>query len=123
MGKLKSMDITRDRLRLDGLSPPAASEDAVGSQGITVDDARKFLRLSKLETVRSKLREIPKKWISHEEFVRVCVDASSTRDEGLGFAKLLDESGTVIVMGTSVFLRPHEEIESTETLLLQILNL
>ena len=100
MGKLKSMGIAQDRIRLDGLSPPPPS--------LTVEDARKLLRVAQLEAVKARLREIQKSWIPYSDFVRVCGEGSSDRDQGLGLAKTLDESGNVIVLGNIVFLRPDQ---------------
>ncbi|GFY95891.1 calcium uniporter [Actinidia rufa] len=74
--KLKSMNVSSDRLRLDGLSPPApailGSSDSI--DGITVHDARKIMRLAQLEKVRSALRNIPVNSISYSDYVETCVD-------------------------------------------------
>ncbi|KAL0293027.1 UNVERIFIED_CONTAM: Calcium uniporter protein 2, mitochondrial [Sesamum radiatum] len=48
--KLRGMDIARDRIRLDGLRPPAQASEEEGSKGkLTVADAKKILRLSQLD--------------------------------------------------------------------------
>lgn len=105
--KLRGMDIARDRIRLDGLRPPAQEEDA--EQGkITVEDAKKLLRLSQLETVKARLRHIEKDCVSHEEFVEICRDGCRSGEQARQFAKMLDESGTVIVLGNVVFLKPEQ---------------
>lgn len=103
--KLKSMGIARDRIRLDGLSPPPAERPEV-----TVDHARKLLRVAQLEAVKTRLREIQQSWISYTDFIRVCSEGCSDPDQGLGLAKMLDESGTVIVLGNNVLLRPEQVI-------------
>lgn len=107
LDKLRDMDIGRNRVRLDGLVRPP-QEAATGGK-LTVDDARKLLRLSQLETLKSNLRRIQKDSIPLEEFVQICSESSGNREQGLGFAKMLDESGTVIVLGNVVFLRPDQE--------------
>ncbi|KAM7521094.1 hypothetical protein LguiB_020056 [Lonicera macranthoides] len=107
--KLRSMSISGDRIRLDGLTPPApeiSPADSIG--GISVMDARKILRFSQLEKLRSALREIPMNSIDYSEFVRICSDVCSNREQGAEFAKMLDESGNVIVLGNVVFLRPEQ---------------
>jgi len=71
MGKLKSIGIARDRIRLDGLSPPPPAVTCT-EEGLTVEDARKLLRVAQLEAVKARLREIPKSWIPYSDFVRVC---------------------------------------------------
>ncbi|KAF8405165.1 hypothetical protein HHK36_010064 [Tetracentron sinense] len=110
--KLKAMNIYGDRIRLDGLSPPATRSHSM--EGISVEDARKLLRLSQLEMLKSTLRQIPKSLISYSEFVQICIKGCSNPDQGLGFAKMLDESGAVIVLGNAVFLRPEQVAKTIE---------
>nr|DAD21759.1 TPA_asm: hypothetical protein HUJ06_023222 [Nelumbo nucifera] len=107
MEKLRGMGVNKDRLRLDGLIPPVTQTDS--RDGISVEDARKLLRLSQLEMLKSKLRQIPKSSIPYSEFVQICMEGCSNSDQGVEFAKMLDQSGTVIVLGDCVFLRPEEE--------------
>jgi hypothetical protein len=111
--KLRSINITGDHLRLDGLSPPAKEPDPSANSvyGMTVDDARKILRLAQMEKLRAKLREIPKSSISYSEFVRICAEGSENEGQGAEFAKMLDESGNVIVLGNVVFLRPEQVLK------------
>ncbi|KAI3926015.1 hypothetical protein MKW98_028151 [Papaver atlanticum] len=124
MDKLKSMDINRDRVRLDTMDPPMlhslekksspllwSSRTVVATTldgiVISVDDAKKLLKLSQLETLKSTLRKIPQDSISYPEFLQICID--STRiNQGSELAKALDESGSVIVLGNIVFLRPEQ---------------
>ncbi|KAH7852493.1 hypothetical protein Vadar_025473 [Vaccinium darrowii] len=115
LDKLRDMDIGRNRVRLEGLIKPPP-EAATGGK-LTVDDARKLLRLSQLETLKSNLRRIRKDSIPLEEFVQICSESSGNREQGLGFAKMLDESGTVIVLGNVVFLRPDQVVKVIQKLL------
>ncbi|XP_031252771.1 calcium uniporter protein 4, mitochondrial-like [Pistacia vera] len=116
--KLKGINIAGDRLRLEGLAPNVPDTPATDvPYGFTVRDARKLLRLSQVEKLKLKLREIQKSSISHHEFVRICVDFCENEDQGTEFAKLLDESGTVIVLGNIVYLRPEQVAKSMETLI------
>jgi hypothetical protein len=105
--KLKSMGIARDRIRLDGLTPPPENIPAERPE-LTVVDARKLLRVTQLEAVKARLREIQQSWIPYSDFVRVCGEGCSDPNQGLGFANMLDESGTVIVLGNVVLLRPEQ---------------
>ncbi|XP_023911423.1 calcium uniporter protein 2, mitochondrial [Quercus suber] len=114
--KLKCMGIARDRIRLDGLSPPPANVP-VERPEVTVDHARKLLRVAQLEAVKTRLREIQQSWISYPDFVRVCSEGCSDPDQGLGLAKMLDESGTVIVLGNNVLLRPEQVAKVLQTLI------
>ncbi|KAL0396650.1 UNVERIFIED_CONTAM: Calcium uniporter protein 2, mitochondrial [Sesamum calycinum] len=116
--KLRGMDIARDRIRLDGLRPPAQAPEEEGSEGkLTVADAKKILRLSQLEMVKSRLRQIEKDCVSYPEFLEICAKECSNLDQALEFAKMLDESGSVIVLGNTVFLRPDKVVKAIQGLL------
>lgn len=108
--KLKGINIAGDRLRLEGLGGHTVSDSSVKDipYGFTVQDARKLLRLSQVEKLKMKLREIPKSSISYHDFVRICVEFCGNEDQGTEFSKLLDDSGNVIVLGNIVFLRPEQ---------------
>nr|GMD19225.1 calcium uniporter protein 2, mitochondrial-like [Ipomoea batatas] len=117
--KLRGMDISRDRIRLEGLIPPPEKRDSLTGPetepecNMTTVEARKLLRLSQLERVKMILRGIEKNHISYSEFIGICRDACSDSDQGLEFAKTLDDSGAVIVLGNVVFLKPHQESDRT----------
>ncbi|KAL5715138.1 hypothetical protein ACHQM5_017005 [Ranunculus cassubicifolius] len=102
----------------DGLIPvPFSPEKKQGSEslgGLTVDGAKKLLRVAQLEMLKSTLRKIPTASISYSQFVQICVESSSNREQGLEFAKMLDQSGVVIVLKDSVFLRPEQLAKALE---------
>lgn len=79
-------------------------------------DAKRILVFSKLERLRSAFREMPANSISYGEFVKSCVDFCGNREEGLEFARMLDEGGNVIVLGDVVFLRPEQVSEVSHIL-------
>lgn len=107
--KLRGINIPGDRIRLDDLSPPAPDPAVTENfQRLSVEDARKILRFSQVEKLKEKLRETPQSSISHSEFVRICVENCENHDQGAEYAKMLDESGSVIVLGNIVFLRPEQ---------------
>ncbi|KAM3342698.1 calcium uniporter protein 2, mitochondrial-like [Capsicum galapagoense] len=112
--KLREMDVSRSRIKLDGLLPPKESEP---EEKLTVADARKVLRLSQLEMVKLRLKQIEKNCISYSEFLQICSGNCSNSGQGIEFAKILDDSGTVIVLGNGVFLRPHQVVKSLQGLL------
>lgn len=85
--------------------------------GFTINDARKILRLSRVEKLKARLREIPRTSIFHSEYIGICVDACEDVDEGAELAKMLDESGNVIVLGNVVFLRPEQVAKTMENLI------
>ncbi|KAF9612407.1 hypothetical protein IFM89_039440 [Coptis chinensis] len=108
MKKLKEINTDKDRIRLDGLSPPLKLKPREPPEvQISVEDAKKILRITQLEILKSKLRMVPRNCISYSEFLEICRDGSSF-DEGMRFAKMLDDSGSVIVLGNFVFLRPEQ---------------
>ncbi|KAL3378536.1 hypothetical protein AABB24_004453 [Solanum stoloniferum] len=118
--ELRGMDIGRDRIRLDGLiSPPqqkSLSEmesELAEEEKFTVADAKKVMRLAQLEVVKSRLRQMENDWISYPEFFQICNGASSNPDQALEFAKMLDQSGIVIVLGNVVFLKPDKESQQS----------
>ncbi|XP_052201294.1 calcium uniporter protein 4, mitochondrial [Diospyros lotus] len=127
--KEKLINVAGDqRLRLDGLSPPPPPPPlAISSSGpsgwfgcgVSVQEAKKILRSSQLEKLRSELRKIPVNSISYTEYVEKCVDVCSSREQGLEFAKNLDESGNVIVLGNVVFIRPDQLAKSMEKIFLE----
>ncbi|XVE82681.1 hypothetical protein DITRI_Ditri16bG0025500 [Diplodiscus trichospermus] len=107
--RLREIDIFKDRIRLDGLSPHLAATPAVpGVASLSVQETKKLLRVAQLELVKTRLRETGKNWVSYSDFIRICGESCSDPEQGLQFAKLLDESGTVIVLGNIVVLRPEQ---------------
>ncbi|MFS8011022.1 putative calcium uniporter protein [Helianthus anomalus] len=113
--RLKEMDITRNRIRLDVLSPPV--EVKRSSEELTVADAKKILRVLQIEKVKAKLKITRKTHVSYDEYIDMCVEACSNRDQGLDLAKALDDSGYVIVLGNVVFLKPEQVVKAIHGLL------
>ncbi|XP_078430523.1 calcium uniporter protein 3, mitochondrial-like [Wolffia australiana] len=114
---LRSMN--SDRLRLDTIRPPIPPDREEAKQienqpSISVEDARKILRLSSVEVVKSKLRDTGKSYISFSDFVKICCEGCGQLEQGLSLAKALDESGAVLVLGNFVYLRPDEVAKAVE---------
>lgn len=105
--KLRGLNGRGERLRLEGLKPPVPPmRDSL--DGISVEDARKLLKVSQMEKLKRTLRKIPENSIPYSEFIQICVEVCSNKDQGAEFSKMLDESGSVIVLGNIVFLRPEQ---------------
>ncbi|XP_048612331.1 calcium uniporter protein 2, mitochondrial-like [Brassica napus] len=102
--KLREIDGSKDRIRLDGIAPPR----------LTVEDTKKVLRAAQMEMVKTKLRETGRSWMTYSEFVGVCCEASSDPEHGARIAKMLDDSANVIVLGGSVCLRPDQDNSKPE---------
>lgn len=110
MERLREINVSKDRIRLEGLIPHLEAKSAVPEvAALSVQEAKKLLRVAQLEVVKTKLRETGKNWISYSDFIRICGESCSDPEQGLQFAKLLDESGTVIVLGNVVVLRPEQD--------------
>ncbi|KAI3808602.1 hypothetical protein L1987_24557 [Smallanthus sonchifolius] len=112
--KLKEIDITRGRIRLDVLSPPV---ERSSESGFTVADAKKILWVSQIEKLKAKLSNSDKNHVSYDEFIEICVEGCADRDLGLDLAKALDDSGSVIVIGNVVFLKPQQVVKAIYGLL------
>ncbi|TYH78844.1 hypothetical protein ES332_D03G017700v1 [Gossypium tomentosum] len=109
--KLKEIDMSKDRIRLDGLNlnPVLTAKPAVTEvTSLSVQELKKLLRVGQLEAVKTRLMKTGKTWISYSDFIRICGESCSDPEQGLQFAKSLDESGNVIVLGNVVVLRPDQ---------------
>ncbi|GMI83121.1 hypothetical protein like AT2G23790 [Hibiscus trionum] len=115
--KLRGINVTGDRLRLDGLAPPKDTVDGDLSTKISGEDARKLLRVFQMAKLKSKFREMEKSWISYHAFSQVCHEECGNEAQASELAKMLDQSGNVIVLGNVVFLRPEQVIKSVENIL------
>ncbi|CAJ1973332.1 unnamed protein product [Sphenostylis stenocarpa] len=86
--------------------------------GISVNDARKILRASQMEKVKAKLRDIPHTSISYAHYFRLCLQfCDHNQCQAAEFAKILDHSGNVIVLGDVVLLRPEQLTKTIERLI------
>ncbi|KAJ1393192.1 putative calcium uniporter protein [Sesbania bispinosa] len=115
-----------DRLRLGDLNltpqpapEPISAGDSVYGNGISVEDAKKILKASQMEKLKAKLKAIPESSVSHSQFLQICVESCQNHDQGAEFAKMLDDSGNVIVLGNVVFLRPEQVAKTIESLICQ----
>ncbi|XP_039069751.1 calcium uniporter protein 2, mitochondrial-like [Hibiscus syriacus] len=107
--RLKEIDMSKDRIRLDVLGPHITAKQAVPEvASLSVQEAKKLLRVAQLEVVKTRLRETGRTWISYLDFIQICGESCSDPEQGRQFAKLLDESGSVIVLGNVVVLRPDQ---------------
>ncbi|KAM3402520.1 hypothetical protein ACQJBY_006412 [Aegilops geniculata] len=113
------LGVSFPRINLDGLVPPAPArpqtqppptrEAAAVVGSLTVEEARKVLRATQMEAARARVRASREGTVPYAEFLRLCCDAAGA-DDGPSVARALDESGSVIVLGRTVFLRPEMEM-------------
>ncbi|KAM0039769.1 putative calcium uniporter protein [Helianthus debilis subsp. tardiflorus] len=105
METLKEMYIARNQIRLQ-------------TEGqLTTADAEKILRASQMEALKLKLRSNQKSHVAYDEFIQICVDECSNRDQGVDLARVLDNSGSVIVLGNIVFLKPEQVVKAINKLI------
>lgn len=109
---INNATVAGDRLRFTQAPEPPIAGDSVVGNGVSVEEARKILRAAMVEKVKAKLRDVPATSISYSEFLRICVEACENRDQGEEFAKMLDDAGNVIVLGSVVFLRPEQVLQN-----------
>ncbi|KAF0928871.1 hypothetical protein E2562_010729 [Oryza meyeriana var. granulata] len=119
--RIRNLGVAFPRINLDGLVPPAPPHPAAAMEepspspvaGLTVAEARKVLRATQMEAARAKLRASGAGTVPYAEFLRLCCDAAGL-DSGPSVARALDESGSVIVLGKTVFLRPEMVVKAIE---------
>lgn len=115
--RLRALDVAIGRTWLDGLLPPSPPVPGDEWPKLTTEDARKLVKVTQLEAVRARLRGIREVWVPYSEFIRVCGEACPDPGQAVGIAKLLDQSGNVVVMGNMALLRPDLVIFSSSLLL------
>lgn len=121
-GNVMEQLVSRDRILLDGLKPPTPAQIPAELEGLTVEETRKLVKLTEVVRLKRKLKEIPRSWITYQEFVRICGEdcADNNGDNenyGVELAKRLDHSGAVIVLGNFVFLDPEQMAKSIASLI------
>ncbi|XP_057530145.1 calcium uniporter protein 2, mitochondrial isoform X2 [Amaranthus tricolor] len=117
--KLKEINIRKDRINLGGLLalPHLAHEEKAPEVGLSVKEVRKLLRASQMEMIKEKLRDIGRDWVTYKEYVEIIEKScGGNKEDALLFAKNLDDSGNVIVLGNAVCLRPHQVAKAIQSL-------
>ncbi|KAG0465917.1 hypothetical protein HPP92_020081 [Vanilla planifolia] len=117
-----SMTWARDRIRPDAFPKPPRrsvveaneeSEEGRNRVVISVEDARRFLKASVVESARAKLRNLPSSCVSYSDFAEICRESAAGSDEfSQEIAAALQQSGTVLVLGDAVFLRPEQVVNA-----------
>ncbi|KAL2905617.1 Calcium uniporter protein 2 mitochondrial [Bienertia sinuspersici] len=121
--KLKEMNVAKDRIRLSGLiplphaPPPPVAREAESPEGLSASEVRKVLRASQVEMIREKLGEVERDWVAYKEYMEIIEEScGGNKEQALTFAKTLDDCGSVIVLGNSVCLRPHQVTKAIQSL-------
>ncbi|KAJ6811452.1 calcium uniporter protein 2, mitochondrial-like [Iris pallida] len=95
-----------DRIRLDGILNPNPNPNP-NLNRMSAAEVRKVLRAAQVEAARARLRATGRHCVPYEDFLGICREVSSS-EQGSEIARSLDESGTVVVLGNLVFLRPDQ---------------
>ncbi|RRT74161.1 hypothetical protein B296_00006167 [Ensete ventricosum] len=90
--------------RIRGLCPNRIRLD---EKRVSLEEIKKVVRASQVAAARERLGATGKRSVPYREFVRICCESSSS-EQGFEIARSLEESGVVIVIGNTVFLRPEE---------------
>lgn len=120
------MNITKDRIRLDGLIPPPTPHlpepEVAAEEGLTAaaSDEKQNVGSSgtEVELLKAKLSEIPRDWISYPEFVVICAQhCAGDKERGMRMARLFEDSGAVVVIGNAVCLHPEQVVKAIQGLI------
>ncbi|WCJ35294.1 hypothetical protein M5689_016558 [Euphorbia peplus] len=117
METIRGINVPGEKIQQDFPVNSNKKESDCDFFGISVEDARKLLRLTQIEKLKERIEKIPDNSISYFEFVQICVDVCGNGEQGVEFAKTLDECGNVIVLGDIVFLRPQQVAKSMEKII------
>ncbi|KAL9228454.1 hypothetical protein vseg_004037 [Gypsophila vaccaria] len=84
-----------------------------GEEAMTVGEVKKLMRLVNVESLKAKLVDDGKEVIGYSELLSACESAGVVRtvSEAAEFAKVLDESGVVLLFRDKVYLHPHKVVE------------
>ncbi|KAK4780243.1 hypothetical protein SAY87_016349 [Trapa incisa] len=114
MERLVDRHLPTGRVNMDGMIPSPPPDGARGDESpmLTAQDARKLSRAAQMEAATARLREVREICIPYPEFVRVCGEGCPDPGQGAEIAKLIDESGYVVVFGDIVLLQPDMVVEA-----------
>jgi hypothetical protein len=100
----------QEQLQYLNARPPAGQ--------ISAEDGRRLLRFVRLEDAKKRIQWIHDDCISYDELLRVCMESleGTSEEEAKGIAKLLDESGHVLVLKKTVYFRPYKVYLNSELL-------
>ncbi|KAG4963994.1 hypothetical protein JHK86_040862 [Glycine max] len=85
-----------------------------GTEGsISFGDAKKFMRLVNVESLKMKLGRDGKEIIPFCELLQECKSMGVARssEEALAFAKVLDEAGVILLFRDKVYLHPDKVVD------------
>uniref|UniRef100_A0A7N1A277 Calcium uniporter protein C-terminal domain-containing protein n=1 Tax=Kalanchoe fedtschenkoi TaxID=63787 RepID=A0A7N1A277_KALFE len=105
---------------LSSSSSSASSDEAekpvcggVGSDNISVPEAKRLMRLVNVEALKMKLGLEGKEVVGYSELLAACESLGVARsaDEAAAFAKVLDDAGVVLLFRDKVYLHPDKVVD------------
>ncbi|GKV09550.1 hypothetical protein SLEP1_g21034 [Rubroshorea leprosula] len=111
---LKSVGSYFSRIAL--LSSSASSSNVVATgvsdckEGISLEEAKKLMRLVNVEELKRKLGMVGKEVIGYSELLEACqsIGVARSMEEAILFARVLDEAGVVLLFRDKVYLHPDK---------------
>ncbi|GLU11939.1 hypothetical protein SLE2022_286570 [Rubroshorea leprosula] len=114
---LKSVGSYFSRIAL--LSSSASSSNVVATgvsdckETISLEEAKKLMRLVNVEELKRKLGMVGKEVIGYSELLEACQSIGIARsvEEAILFARVLDEAGVVLLFRDKVYLHPDKVVD------------
>ncbi|KAK9726813.1 hypothetical protein RND81_05G238700 [Saponaria officinalis] len=94
-------------------APANSDEKKAPEEAMSLGEVKKLMRLVNVESLKAKLVDEGKEVIGYGELLKACESAGVARsvDEAVEFAKVLDESGVVLLFRDKVYLHPDKVVE------------
>ncbi|KAL5759025.1 hypothetical protein ACOSP7_021636 [Xanthoceras sorbifolium] len=89
------------------------SKPRQGLDNITLDEAKKLMRLVNVDSLKMRLGMDGKEVIGYPELLEACKTMGIARsvDEAIAFARVLDEAGVVLLFRDKVYLYPDKVVD------------
>lgn len=80
---------------------------------ITHEEAKRLMRLVNVEELKSKLGMKNTEVIGYTDLLKACqnMGVAKTHDEAVGFARVLDEAGVILLFRDKVYLHPDKVVD------------
>ncbi|XVF37344.1 hypothetical protein REPUB_Repub19eG0137800 [Reevesia pubescens] len=84
-----------------------------GLESITFAEAKKLMRLVNVDSLKMKLGMEGKEVIGYSDLLEACesMGVARSQDEAIAFARVLDESGIILVFRDKVYLHPDKVVD------------
>ncbi|KAK4376156.1 hypothetical protein RND71_006833 [Anisodus tanguticus] len=84
-----------------------------GDNTITHEEAKRLMRLVNVQELKSKLGTKNTEVIGYMDLLKACqnLGVARTHDEAVGFARVLDEAGVILLFRDKVYLHPDKVVD------------